>query len=279
VPNPLGILPPGSVARVTVDGLRVRAGPPYWAGFPDLPQPTEIVAVLSAGDLVLIGTSPLAYHPPETSPDGRGWYEVGVGGRITTSFIEQGSISGWVAEGEAGLEYLEAEMVTCPGSGTLEALLYPPGHGVDGDELTTAWDRIACSGGEPRELEGVYDYLCLGNGFYPYNWEPAFIAYPHFCGGLILDDIDAEGNGRAGYLVLRFPEDFGVLPQRGDVVQVEGHFDDPLSSTCSAATEPGFDGMAIDPKFLVLFCREQFVVDDVLVIGHRDLAPPPWEPQ
>jgi len=28
---------------------------------------------------------------------------------------------------------------------------------------------------------------------------------------------------------------------------------------------------------LVLYCREQFVVEEITIIGHRDLAPPWWE--
>ena len=278
VPAPMGILPPSSVARVTVDGLRVRAGPPDWAGFPDLPQPDEVIHTLSAGDLVLIGPSPLSYHPPETSPDGRGWYEVQVGGRISTTLVD-GGIIGWVAEGESGLEYLSAAPLTCPGTATLEALLYLSGEGGAGDELTTGWDRLACHGGEQLEVEGVHEYWCYEGGVYPYEFRPAFIAYPGAgCAGLILDDIDADGHGRAGALPLHFRDGFAAYPERGDVIRVRGHFDDPVSSSCSADTPPGFDGVAIDPEFLILFCREQFVVDEVTVIGHRDLAPLPWEP-
>jgi hypothetical protein len=242
-----------------------------------MPSHAEVIYSLSAGDIVLIGSSPLSYVPPESSPDGHGWYEVHVGGPSATSYID-GGINGWVAEGEHGLEYLKAEPVVCPDQASLETLLHPPGQGVDPEVMTTGWDRLACLGGERLELEGVFEYLCNEVGIYPYEFSPAFIAWPQTCSGMIRDDIDPDGYGRAGALPLRFPAAFGDYPQRGDVVRVVGHFDDPVSSTCSAEPPPGFDGVAIDLEFLVLFCREQFVVDEVTIIGHRDLAPLPWEP-
>src|SRR5687767_1060445 len=51
VPPPDGVIPPGSLARVTADGLRVREGPTTSAGE---------VATLVAGDLVAIGNSYLS---------------------------------------------------------------------------------------------------------------------------------------------------------------------------------------------------------------------------
>jgi len=96
--------------------------------------------------------------------------------------------------------------------------------------------------------------------------------------GLILDDIDEAGNTRrAGALPLRMREElFANAPVRGDIVTVRGHFDDPLAATCEATGPDGTAGM-IDLRFLVLYCREQFVVEEITVVGHRDLAPAWWE--
>ncbi len=63
--------------------------------------------------------------------------------------------------------------------------------------------------------------------------------------------------------------------KRGDVLRLRGHFDDPAATSCSAETGPGFEGVAVDVSFLLLFCREQFVPDEWEVIDHRQLAPSP----
>ncbi len=80
----------------------------------------------------------------------------------------------------------------------------------------------------------------------------------------------ADGNHSGLALDLRYRENVG-WPPRGDILRVSGHFDDPASSTCTA--ESAFGPSRIDPEYLVLFCRERFVVDEFTVIGHRDLAP------
>lgn len=264
VPTPVGILPPDSVARVVARGLRVRAGHAGAPGYDD------IVYSLSAGDLVLIGSGPWSYVPPEASPDGRGWYEVHVGGASIDSMAD-GGINGWVAEGDGGLEWLTAESVTCLGPVTLALLLAPPDQE---DRWTTAWERLACQGGEQLELEGVVEALCYEGIESPYTFDPFFLASPDMCSGIVVDDIDANGNHSSLALDLRYRE--GVAwPPRGDVLRVAGHFDDAASSTCTATAS--FQPSQVDPEFLVLFCRERFAVDEHTIIGHRDLAPPFWE--
>jgi hypothetical protein len=264
VPTPVGLLPPDSVARVVVGGLRVRAG---HSGAPEF---GDVVYSLSAGDLVLIGSNPWSYVPPEASPDGRGWYEIQVGGASINAFAD-GGIHGWVAEGDGGLEWLTAEPVTCLGPTTLALLLAPPGQ--EG-EWTTSWERLSCQGGQQLELEGVAEALCFEGVESPYTFDPFFLASPDMCAGLVVDDIDADGNHSSLALDLRY-RDGVAWPPRGDLLRVSGHFDDPASSTCTAIT--GFGPSLVDPEFLVLFCRERFAVDEHTIIGHRDLAPPPWE--
>ena len=128
------------------------------------------------------------------------------------------------------------------------------------------------------ELQGVLDYVCNEGGVYPYRFDP-YLAHPRWCTALMIDDFDDDGFARYGQgLVIRFPEFAPADLERGDVVQVRGHFDDPLAASCSAETEPGFGGPAVDVPFLVLFCREQFVPQEWQVVDHRDLAPLPWEP-
>jgi hypothetical protein len=264
VPTPAGLLPPDSVARVVASGLRVRAEQP------GLPGHDQIVYSLSVGDPVLVFSDAESYLPPEKSPDGRGWYRIHVGGASANSYAD-GGIDGWVAEGEDGLEWLTLEPLTCLGPATLALLLAPPGST---DEWATAWERLACQGAEPLQLEGVIVSRCFDAPETSYTFHPDFLASPSRCWGLVADDLDADGNLINGLnLDLSYPADFGALPQRGDLISVRGHFDDAASTTCTAETS--FGQSLIDPEFLVFYCRERFVVDELTVTGHRDLAPLP----
>jgi len=265
VPTPAGILPPDSVARATVRGLRVRAEPPGLAGY------EQVLYSLSVADLVLVVSSAESYVPPEASPDGRGWYEVHVGGAEVNSYAD-GGINGWVAEGENGLEWLEPDPLICRGSDTLVGVLLPPSS--RGHEWATRWERLACYGARQLELEGVAEVLCFDAPETSYTFTPDFLASPSLCSGLVVDDIDADGYHSGLALDLRYRKD-AAWPLRGDLLRASGHFDDPASSTCAA--ESAFGPSRIDPTFLVLFCRELFVVDEFAVIGHRDLAPLPGE--
>lgn len=246
---PTGLLPPGSEAVTTVSGLRVRSGPPGSVDF------DHVRYLLPPNFPVLVHAEPSAYIPGSTSADGRGWYYVHVGGRDIMSHVD--GIDGWVADGESGLEYLAIQTAPCPGprpSVDDLIVLAHPGSPDPEDEFT-AWDRLACYGNAELELEGLIDLLCQGAEFEGV-YEPAFLAYPTSCIGL-------------SGLPLKGAE--GVLEQveRGDLVRLHGHFDDPLAPTCSiqGVVPPP------DPAFVVWFCREQFVVDDVEVTGHQELPP------
>jgi len=257
------------LARVTADGLRVRAGPP------GTPEHQQVISTLNAGDLVLVDWSPLAYIPASESDDGRGWYSIHVGGAQPTSYID-GGVNGWVAEGSEGLEYFEVEPPQCSAERDLEHLIFPiftPGA----EQLGTPWERLACRGDRRLELTGVFEYLCPEGGVYPYRFDPV-IAAPNWCTGLLIDAFDSSGNAQYGSaLVVRFPAFTPSDLARGDVLRVGGHFDDPAASSCSAETEPGFEGRAVDVPFLVLFCREQFVPDEWELLDHRELGPLRWE--
>lgn len=279
VTPPDGILPPASIAVVTADGVRVREGGP------GSPEHAHVIYTLNAGDIVFVGDSNsgagnvFGYVGPEESSDGRGWYRIHVGGSNPSTWID-GGITGWIAEGDGGsLEYLEVVPVTCPAEVTLETTLYRLGPVPDSDEWLTAWDRLACFGGGERTLTGVWEHLCLEGLMTPFAFEPSHIAVPFDCLGIVVDDFDADGySRRAGALPLRMSDEvMANAPDRGDLVTVRGRFDDPLATTCTVSAPEGFDGVMPDPEFLVLYCREQFVVEEITVIGHRDLAPPWWE--
>lgn len=271
VEHPADLLAPGSVAKVTVDGLRVRGGPP------GTPEHDDVLYTLSAGDEVLVDWTPLAYRSPSQSADGRGWYSVHVGGASVTSWID-GGVNGWVAAGDDGLEYLEHAAVACRSERDLENLIYSPFTSGDQETLATPWERLACNGGRELELTGVLEYVCPEGGVYPYTFEP-HLAAPQGCTALMIDAVDADGHFQFGQgLVVRFSEFLPSGLERGDVLRVLGHFDDSLATSCTASTEPGFHGPAVDVPFLVLFCREQFVPVGWEIVDQRALAPLPWAP-
>ena len=268
VEPPPDLLPPGSLAVVTADGLRVRGGPPGSAEYDD------IRATLKAGDQVLVDWSPLAYRSPSESADGRGWYSVHVGGSSIMSYVD-GGVNGWVAAGDEGLDYVEHVPPRCTSERDLEHMIFPTFTGGDQGLLTTPWERLACNGDRALELTGVFEYVCPEGGVYPYSFDP-YLAAPQWCTALLIDEIDADGYALyAPGLVVRFPEFAPSDLERGDVVRVLGHFDDAQATSCAADPEPGFNGPAVDVPFLVLFCREQFVPDEWEVIDHRELAPLP----
>jgi hypothetical protein len=66
----------------------------------------------------------------------------------------------------------------------------------------------------------------------------------------------------AGRLPISIDPDSGVtMPERGQWVEVTGHFDDPAAQDCGAAS----DAMETDPGELVFNCRLQFVPTAVVV--------------
>jgi hypothetical protein len=252
---PADMLPPGSVAVVTGDGLRVRGGPPGSAEF------DQILALLSADDRVLVLPGPFSYLSAEKALDGRGWYGVQVGGRSGEG--------GYVAQGDSGLEYLATETAPCPGPEPgLDGLLQlsAVGHAVD-----QTWDRLACYGNATLDLEGMIDLVCNEGGMYPFSWEPAWLASPSSCIGLGQPDPNVQGFNPT-QVALRFPDGLYAGWARGDLVRIQGHFDDSAANSCRIVP-PDFPGQTPDPAFHVLFCREQFVVDKLTVTGHYDLPP------
>lgn len=257
IPPPAGVLPPGSVAVVTVNGVRVRAGHPGLGSSDD-----EVLGSLDAGTQVTVGWSPFSYLSAERSPDGRAWYAVQAGGRVPAGGE---LLSGWVAAGDTGLEFLRIEPTFCPAKLNLDALLWTPPHNEEAEGLTTSWDRLACAGGRSLELEGVFE-VCYEGGHYPYTFKPDYLASPDNCASLILD-----GSQRAGSLPIGIPPALtDTWPERGDLLRVTGHFDDPASVNCAATPDGDFE-TSVDPAFLGLFCRERFVIEALHVIGHRDL--------
>lgn len=249
---PDDLLPPYGVARVTGDGLRLRAEPSAGA---------EVVATLAAGELLGVAWGgALASGPVQA--DGLTWYSVLRLADLPVSptgsyyeLIDQTGAGGWVAAGEGSNRFLELVPARCvardPDLGLLDAW--------------TPWERLSCLGGRSITFEGVYG--CGGcGGFAPGVWQPEWLASP-----LNFDAVSVDPDERIGPMSLRFPPDGPEPPEAGAIVRVTGHFDDPASAGCERA--PGDPPEPEDPRMSELYCRVQFVVETYEIIGTFDDFP------
>ena len=244
VEAPAGILPPGSVGRVTVDALRMREEPTTTA---------PIVATVGLDGLVGLGFGfGGSWGPVEA--EGYEWYPAAV---LTITDLESAtglpsgwvSQTGWVAardETDAFVELLAPRCVEGePELATLEGL--------------APWERLACYGNRTLTLEGVYG--CGGcGGVFPGIFEPGWLAYP-----LEFDLLSIEPQDRIGPIGLHFPPDGAAPPEAGSIIRVMGHFDDPAATECQVS--PGEPPTAVDQLSAELYCRERFVVEDYEVLG------------
>src|SRR5262245_26734340 len=91
VSAPTGFLPPGSVARVTGDGVRIRAEPSISAAQ---------VMTVDAGQLLALNSGEGAFLGP-IEADGHSWYPVAILDHPTLPSLSDGPMSatgdGWVA--------------------------------------------------------------------------------------------------------------------------------------------------------------------------------------
>jgi hypothetical protein len=80
--------------------------------------------------------------------------------------------------------------------------------------------------------------------------------------------------------VVEFRADPGVgleVPERGDVVRVTGHFEDPAATSCRAEVDEDASGgepvQLPEPARVILDCRATFVWTGYEVTGFEDLGP------
>lgn len=243
VAPPDDVLPPGAVARVAVEVLRIRESPSTDARLLDqLPQ----------GQLVLID----AGLPPGGPVTGGGftWYPVRRIAELTElpalpgALPEEGAV-GWAAAGDAETAYLALLAPRCAARPVALATL----------EAMTPWERLACFGAEPLTFDGIAG--CGGcGGAAAGTFEPAWLAYPS-----IGVPISVDPSVRIGPFGVQFRPEGPAVPADGSIVTVSGHFDDAASAGCVMA--PGDPPEPIDSRTAVLACRERFVVDTIQVTG------------
>jgi hypothetical protein len=246
VAAPEGFLPPGSVARVAVDGLRIREGPSTDAATLDqLPE----------GQLVGVGFAPTISSWGPTDADGFAWYPVRRLGDLTElpalpeSVLDLEGDFGWAAAGDGESAFLELLPPRCPPRpvdlATLEEML--------------PWEALSCFGSEQITFEGVFG--CGGcGGAFPGTYDPEWLAHP-----LNFAAVSVDPNVRMGPFTLRFPPDGPAMPDPASIISVTGHFDDGAAAGCEVA--PGEEPTPINAEVAVLYCREQFVVESLEVTG------------
>lgn len=244
VPPPDGVLPPGSLARVTADGLRVREGPTTSAGE---------VATLAAGELVAIGKSYLSPNPGPVEADGFTWYPVGVLGvtempPVPHDPLDPSGTVGWVAGGDGSGTFLELVDARCTDAEPTLAVL----------QSLLPWEQLACYGNASLTIEGILG--CGGCGsFIPGTFQPPWLAYPES-----LDFLSVEPLDRIGPFALWFPPEV-ERPEVASILRVTGHFDDPRAAECDM--QLGDPPAAVDEVTTLYSCRAKFVVESVEVLG------------
>ena len=247
VAAPEGLIPPGSVVEVLVDGLRMREAPSTEAG---------LVEDLPLGSLLGVGFLP--FHGdwgPVLASDFE-WYPVTRLDALTDlpplsdgPITPGGGRSGWVAAGDATEDFVARLEPRCPlrpvDLATVEAML--------------PWEHLACFGPEQIVLEGTFG--CDGcSGLWAGTFEPAWLAFPFNAAFLSVD-----ASSRIGPIELHFPPAGPAQPPNGSIVRVTGHFDDAAARGCTVS--PGEPPVPVDARTAEHYCREQLVVEILEVIG------------
>jgi hypothetical protein len=244
-------LAPDTFAQVDVNELNLREGPNVGA---------QSVGQLFSGARVFVLEGPRV-------GEGYSWYRVVVSqGPYTPRVCEgygcnQRQDIGWVAGVSQDRDaWLTALDLGCPSEPSLQELT-----------ALTDMEHLACYGDQQLVLEGTVTTPCCGY-VGAYRYEPAWLSNP--TPSVFFHD---------HYLGLRFdPAAALPIPQRGDVVRVTGHFDDPAAANCTVeidyealGTDENGVPYEVDPpdtEGAPFSCRMQYVVDAIEVIGTEDLG-------
>ena len=239
------VIPNRAIAEVTsTNSLNLRAA---------ASEGSELVVTLRPGRrLFIIGepseASDLRWYRVAPFDDAEGCDDgCGLIGFVSTP------ISG---EEEAWIEPVE---VTCPSSPMTAQQI----------GVLNLLEALHCYGRNEIEITGTLD-LPLHGPIGPYRYSPAWLTQ-----GSLLMMRDAWG------ITYRPHPDAGLEePERGDVVRVTGHFEDPAATDCRVTVDPEFFGGEIPDDFestviparVVLDCRAAFAWTDYEVIGFEDLG-------
>lgn len=247
VAAPEGLVPSGSAVSVLVDGLRLRAEPSVDA---------ELLDELPTGRILLVGFQLDRSDWGPVKAAGFDWYPVVPVGPVSElpaladgPIAVERDLAGWVAAGDDTEAFIGLIDPRCPAGepdlATVEAML--------------PWERLSCFGDRQLTLEGTYGCGAC-DGTWPGEFEPGWLAFP-----LSLAFLSVDAGERIGPFFGRFAPDGPIEPEPGSVVRVIGHFDDPAATGCTVS--PGETPTVVDAAAAELYCREQFVIESIQVIG------------
>jgi hypothetical protein len=252
---PPGVLPPESLVRVALDRVRMREEPGT-----DAP----VVARLAAGEIVYLT------HSSRSRDDGYFWYiaEYAPGYDAWPArppqLHEEGSSyrTGYVALGTPEQPFFELLEPRCSaGEPDLAALL-----------RITAWERLACYGDRSMTLQGTYGCPGPCGIIAPGRFEPEWLAGPVHHLNLFYPTVAWLEQDQLA-LTLNFNPDSTIEPpDRGTIIRLTGHLDDPRARTCEMAWGEGGEEVVESP-LAELSCRLRMVVDSYEVIG----TDPEWD--
>lgn len=213
-------------------------------------QPSETAGVLSE---LAPGLRLFTIGEPTDAGELR-WYRVGV---VNRECGDDCNRIGYVATPLAAEEEpsIGEVAIDCPSSPmTVEALV-----GI------AALEALHCYGRTDIVVTGTIDT--------PASGPPAAIEYtPEWLAGP-MEALFVGGGGAIGFRAA--PDSDVEVPERGDVVRVTGHFEDPAATSCRASLADDQDESVEvpAPARVVLDCRATFVWTDYEVTGSEDLGP------
>ncbi len=236
------------VVRTAVEALTLRGGPGLSA---------EILWRLPAGTLGIVISE-------GSTADGYTWYQLsGMGlpygsGCVTPErgeLLDCPAFVGWVASaGPDGTAWLEAaEPGDCPtGQPSVEVLALLP--------YTM---RLICYGAEPMTYGAFWpelpDDAGLGGACAAGETAVAWLVCQNINSTVLTVAGEAPTGTGLSFPINIDPASGVTMPERGQWVEVTGHFDDPAAQGCGEAA----DEMESDPDALVFNCRWEFVLSSV----------------
>ena len=172
--------------------------------------------------------------------------------------------SAWVAAGPIGQDptLIEIGPLRCPSVPISVALL----------GSMTELARRECLGDRPVEVHGVLEQ-CYHDGIRIYSAQPAWLGPS--CGLYLTYELGTSV-GVAIHLPpsMRLPRELS----RGDLIRMVGHVNDPAAAQCQVVptgevqvTEAEIE---LAQQQVLLACRSAFVIRELEVTGHIDLANP-----
>jgi hypothetical protein len=169
------------------------------------------------------------------------------------------AIFGWVSGVEAATALVPA----------------PAGCSTDTPGLASVSDEMR------RECAGSAELTLAGEIFIWASGPPPYVGEPNWLAGKTYFAV----GGQTGSLQIHLPHSERLwriatsLEVRGGAgVEVVGHFDDPAARGCTL--EPRLEGfMAMSAAEQEQWCRQRFVVSDIVVVGESRWSPQPgWSP-